>query len=196
MTPRTDSPARQLKAFIAENSDDLERTLRIYALRAGLAQAATADQVGRELLSEVVVEALEHADRFDTSRHPRSWLLGIGANMIRRRTSSRAKREKREPLVLDMYGRAQTGMSEDEVFEQVTQLAREDESDLESREAISMLMGNLSNEDQEIIKLAVLHELDGTRLAKALGVKPGTARMRLHRALRRLRAAHNVVDDD
>jgi len=196
MTPRQSTSARKLHDFIEAHSDDLLRSLRLYALRAGLAKSTNAEQVASELLSEVVAEALEHAERFDSTRHPRSWLLGIGANMIRRRTTARAKRERREPLVRDMYGHIEAAMSDGELFEQVTEVALDHESDLESRETIDGLLAGLSTEDQEVIRLAVLHDLDGARLAKALGTKPGTARMRLHRALRRLRLAHNVEQDD
>lgn len=196
MTARPSVSANKLRDFIESHSDDLLRSLRLYALRAGLAKPNNAEQVASELLSEVVVEALEHADRFDSSRHPRSWLLGIGANMIRRRTTDRTKRERREPLVRDMYGHIEAAMSDGELFEQVTQIALNDESDLESRETIDMLLADLNEEDRQVIQLAILYDLDGARLAEALGVKPGAARMRLHRALRRLRSAHHVEPND
>jgi DNA-directed RNA polymerase specialized sigma24 family protein len=39
------------------------------------------------------------------------------------------------------------------------------------------------------LRLAVLHDLTGEALAQELGIKPGAARVRLHRALNRLREA-------
>jgi RNA polymerase sigma-70 factor (ECF subfamily) len=45
----------------------------------------------------------------------------------------------------------------------------------------------LAPDDQTVIRLAIVHSLDGDALAKTLGVSPGAARVRLHRALGRLR---------
>jgi len=185
--------SQRLKAFIAENDTALLKSLRLYVLRAGMAAHADAEQVARDLLSEVVVEALDHADRFDTARHPMSWLLGIGANLIKRRQSDRARRERREPLIRDMYDGIEGQMSDDELFDRLTAMSEDSaNTPLEQRESIEQLLAELSLEDRQVIQLAILHDLDGASLAKQLGVKPGTARMRLHRALRRLRSAHNA----
>ena len=47
----------------------------------------------------------------------------------------------------------------------------------------------MSPEDQQLLRLAILEDYEREALARKLGVTPGTARMRLHRALRRLRVA-------
>jgi len=54
----------------------------------------------------------------------------------------------------------------------------------------------LSPDDQRVIRLAVLAEVDGEALAAALGITAGAARVRLHRAIKRLRARYQAANDD
>ena len=63
------------------------------------------------------------------------------------------------------------------------------EQTFESREQVQEMLALVSPDDAEVLRLALLHELDSQGLADYLGVSVGTARVRLHRALRRLRKA-------
>ena len=63
-------------------------------------------------------------------------------------------------------------------------------ADWEMNEHIAHLLSQLSESEADLLRLAILHDLNGEELAKALGVSPGAARMRLHRALNRLRVLH------
>ncbi len=85
-------------------------------VRAGL--AGDEDALG-ELLNSVVVEALAHAQRYDPARPPRAWLLGIAANLVRRRQVEMAQRNRREPLAGDLVDGSQAGLGEDELFERL-----------------------------------------------------------------------------
>jgi RNA polymerase sigma factor (sigma-70 family) len=179
-----------LRQFIAGESEALLGTLRYYVVRAGLADGRDAAPVATELLNEVVVQALEHADRFRPSGQPMAWLLGIAANLIRRRQAERATRDRREPLVRDLCSSAQDGVSEDELFDRVASLAAGGPiADWEADEAASAILAHVSANDRRVLRLAVLHDLNGEALARELGIKPGAARVRLHRALNRLREA-------
>jgi RNA polymerase sigma factor (sigma-70 family) len=179
-----------LRQFIAGESETLLGTLRYYLLRAGLADGRDAAPLAIELLDEVVVQALEHAGRFRPSGQPMAWLLGIAANLIRRRQAERATRDRREPLVRDLYASAQDALSEDELFDRVASLAVEGPiADWEANEAASAILAHVSADDRRVLQLAVLHGLNGEALARELGIKPGAARVRLHRALNRLRQA-------
>jgi RNA polymerase sigma factor (sigma-70 family) len=179
-----------LRQFIAGESEALLGTLRYYVVRAGLADGRDAAPVAIELLNEVVVQALEHADRFRPSGQPMAWLLGIAANLIRRRQAERATRDRREPLVRDLCSSAQDGVSEDELFDRVASLAAGGPiADWEANEAASAILAHVSANDRRVLRLAVLHDLNGEGLAQELGIKPGAARVRLHRALNRLREA-------
>jgi RNA polymerase sigma factor (sigma-70 family) len=179
-----------LRQFIAGESEALLGTLRYYVVRAGLADGRDAAPVATELLNEVVVQALEHADRFRPSGQPMAWLLGIAANLIRRRQAERATRDRREPLVRDLCSSTQDGVSEDELFDRVASLAAGGPiADWEADEAASAILAHVSANDRRVLRLAVLHDLNGEALARELGIKPGAARVRLHRALNRLREA-------
>jgi len=179
----------RLRAFIETEAGRLRPTLRLYVLRAGLAGPSEADAAAADLLNEVVAEALAHAERFRPAGEPEAWLLGIAANLVRRRQADLARRERREPLAADL-----AGPDEDDPFERLADLALDStlagpEQALESRQAAAELLALVSEDDRRVLELAVLHELNGDRLAGALGTSPGAARVRLHRALGRLRAA-------
>src|SRR5579884_3267092 len=60
---------------------------------------------------------------------------------------------------------------------------------LEEDERVNEMLALVSKEDQEVLRLALLHELDMKTVARILHVTPGTARVRLHRAIHRLRIA-------
>ena len=94
--------ASDLRDYIAAESDQLLAVLRMYVVRAGLASFAEAAPIAEELLNDVVIEALEHSDRFTPGRAPLNWLLGIAANLIKRRRAARARRMQREPLARDL----------------------------------------------------------------------------------------------
>jgi RNA polymerase sigma factor (sigma-70 family) len=179
-----------IRQFIAGESETLLGTLRYYVVRAGLADGRDAAPVASELLDEVVVQALEHAERFRPSGQPMAWLLGIAANLIRRRQAERATRDRREPLVRDLCSSAQDALSEDELFDRVASLSAGGPiADWEANEAASAILAHVSADDRRVLQLAVLHGLNGEALAQELGIKPGAARVRLHRALNRLRQA-------
>jgi RNA polymerase sigma factor (sigma-70 family) len=185
----------RLRQFIEMETETLLATLRYYLVRAGLADAQSAALAAVELLNEVVIEALDHADRFRSSGQPMAWLLGIAANLIKRKQAERATRNRREPLVRDLYLDVQDNLSEDELFDWLAALTvAEPALAWESNEAVSAILAYVSKTDQHILRLAVLHDLNGEELAQALGVTPGAARVRLHRALNRLRAAWPVPE--
>jgi RNA polymerase sigma-70 factor (ECF subfamily) len=179
-----------LRRFIEEHAETLLGTLRYYVVRAGLADRQGATLAAVELLNGVTVEALTHADRFRPSGQPMAWLLGIAANLIKREQAGRATRNRREPLVRDLYPHAQAAISEDELFDRLATLDVSDlAQDLEASEGVSAILAHVSENDQRVLRLAVLHDLNGRELAAELGVTPGAARVRLHRALNRLRDA-------
>jgi RNA polymerase sigma-70 factor (ECF subfamily) len=173
----------RLKGFMETESGVLLASLRLYLSRAGLA----AEHTPHELLNEVVIEALKHAHRFDPNRQPMAWMLGIAANLIKRKQTELAKRNRREPLARDLFPDAEDFMSDDEIFEQISALAASPSQDMEAGEQVALLLTGLPETDQEVLRLAIIHELDGEALALTLGITPGAARVRLHRAINRLR---------
>jgi RNA polymerase sigma factor (sigma-70 family) len=175
----------RLRQFIEREGETLRGTLRLYLYRAGLPESPD------DLLNDVVVEALRHEGRFRPDGQPRAWLLGIAANLIKRRGVERARRERREPLLRDLYGGTEEVLSDDELFDWLASLTGSGQSDeLPPLDVdIQTLLACVSDDDRRVLTLAILHGLDGEALARALGTTPGAARVRLHRALRRLRDA-------
>lgn len=178
----------RLRAFIESESSALIGTLRMYLARSGLSDLPL-DAAAHDLLNDVVVEALEHEDRFVVTGEPRAWMLGIAANLIRRRQAERVKREQREPLIRDLVA---DDASDDELFDHLCALA---DNPYEHDDEIAALVSLLSPGDQHVIRLAILADMDGDSLARELAITPGAARVRLHRALIRLRAVYGKAKE-
>lgn len=177
----------KLKVFIENHRESLLKTLGFYLTRAGIGTPFDQHTEAQELLHEVVVEALDHADRFDPKRSPQAWLLGIGANLIKRRQTSVAKQLRREPLVHDLV--KDETMSEVDIFDLLTAVNEENDParKFEMQEEVQLLLDGVSESDREIIHLAILYDMNGDTLAETLGISAGAARVRLHRALNRVR---------
>jgi RNA polymerase sigma factor (sigma-70 family) len=198
--------ARILSDFIQDNAAILVRTLRVFVFKSGLAKGEAVREIADEVLQETAIEALNAAHRFDNSRQPRAWLLGIAVNIIKRKRSLGAIKHRNEVAVHDVPLRNEnihvsSHQSESDLFDHLAAIARnkvaESSSsllplndlarDYEANNAAEAMLARCSNEDQTILRLAILEELDGDAVALRLGVPPGTARVRLHRAIKRLR---------
>lgn len=181
-----------LRRFIEHESEAMLGTLRYYLSRAGLAgRGEPLDSAARELLNAVVVEALSHEERFRASGQPRAWLLGIAANLVRRQQTELAQRDRREPLLRDLHPALEESMSDDELFDWIAEVAAvASPDDLDTHDELTRLLTELMPQDARIVRLAIFNGLDGAALARELGISAGAARVRLHRALNRLRALH------
>jgi RNA polymerase sigma factor (sigma-70 family) len=145
-----------------------------------------------DILQETVIEALEHTERFNVTRQPLAWLRGIAVNVIWRKKVAQAKHARRELSLGRLFARQRSFASEQDVLDRLMP-ATENVADLglelESDEGVAGILSLLSPADQEIVRLAILEDYERERLAEHLGTSVGTARMRLHRALRRLQSA-------
>ena len=181
-----------LLAFLQGNTGALLGVIRSYTLRLGLAQGADAHALALDILQEVAVEALDHADRFDPTRQPMAWLLGIALNVIRRRRATLAQRQRRElpltglPLSGDDSGPGEPTAGGPRATHFTTPGP---EQAVEADDEARALLALVADDDRRVLRLALLDDLDGQALARALGVSVGAVRMRLSRALGRLRAA-------
>lgn len=179
----------RLNSYIEAEHDTLLRSVELYVLRGGLASGNEVKPMAMDILNEVVVDALKNADRYDPKRQPRPWLMGMVVIVIKRRQSERSKNHRREPLIRDLYDHDE--MSDEEIFDLFAQLADVPAShQLDSQEAVESLLMRVSEVDQYILRLAIIHGLKGEMLAQELGISDSAARVRLHRALQRLRQAH------
>lgn len=181
---------RLLMAFLTEHTATLLGSLRSYVQRMSLARGQAVPVVALEVLQEVAVEALEHADRFDPERQPMAWLLGIGMNVIRRKKTEAARRAQREVTFGHLALFLPQAQSEEDLLDLIAPfMLAEPAQEVEANEQASLILGLVSPEDQRVLRLAILADFEREALARELGITPVAARVRLHRALNRLRSA-------
>lgn len=179
-----------LSTYIQEHSSALLGILRSYVQRMGLATGPAVSETVLEVFHETVTEALAHAARFNEDITPRAWLLGIAVNVIKRQKTARAKRSQREMSLGDLIRHYPDLPDENAMLDTLLPPVTTGPAQIvEANEQVAALLALVSPEDQHILSLAVLEGYQHIPLAKELGTTPGTARMRLHRALQRLRAA-------
>lgn len=179
-----------LKSTIQDNISLLLGTIRSYVLRMGLAAGDQAAGVALEILQETATEALAHAERFNVQYRPMAWLLGIAMNMIRRRKVEEAKRARREELLGHLARRYPDLTDESELLDSLVPPNMIGPAQIvESNEQAVALLSLVSVEDRHILRIALLDGYERTAIASKLGMTPAAARMKLHRALGRLRAA-------
>src|SRR5690348_5195256 len=106
--------------FITDNVASLLGILRSYVQRMGLARGEAVPAVAVEVLQEVVIVALDHADRFNPTGQPMAWLLGIAINVIKRKKVELAKRSQRELSIGAISLAQREPLSEDELFDQIS----------------------------------------------------------------------------
>lgn len=192
MQSSVDESAIALRAFLQENIEPLQGIIRSYVVRAELAHGDAVQNAAHDVMNEATLLALAHAELFSTVRQPRAWFLGIAANVIKRRRASFSKQKLRELSIspfIDTIEDSDTG----DFFIYVSRLACPGpEQEVEIRAQVADMLSLVSPDDQQVLRLAFLQDLDTQHLALALNVPPGTARVRLHRALNRLRAAWNA----
>ena len=175
---------------ITDNLASLLGILRSYVKRMGLASGEEVPAVAIEVLQEVVLEALDHADRFDQTGQPMAWLLGIAINVIKRNKAEFIKRSQRELSIGDLSLMQEEHLSESELFDQLTaDSSAGPDQEIAANEQAELLLSLVSPEDQRILMLAFLQGFEREALAQKLGISPGATRVRLHRALKRLRLA-------
>lgn len=176
--------------YLEENTESLLGTLRTFILSLGVVRdsSETVQAVAVELLNEVVVEALAHSDRYDPKRQLGAWLWGIALNITKRRKAERVQSYGRESTFSTLQHNHDAS-NDDAFFDQFASLmVVGPEQDVEAKEQFEILLSLTSEDDQQVLRLAILHDLDNVQMAQALAIKPDAVRQRFHRALKRLRA--------
>jgi DNA-directed RNA polymerase specialized sigma24 family protein len=107
-----------LRQYLQEHAIPLFEIIRTYVVGVGFAHGGAVQAVADDILNEMVLEALAHADRFDPTTQPRAWLLSIAANILKRKRSETTKLQQHEFLLSDLasgYG----ALSESDFFDQL-----------------------------------------------------------------------------
>lgn len=178
-----------LETLLEEHAGFFLGIIRSYVMRMGLARGEAVNTLVLTVWQETALEALSHVERFARASQPRAWILAVAANILKRKRSEVARQALHE-LPLSGLLEQSEDKQESAFFDQFAELAVPGpEEEVLEREQVREILALVSLEDQQILRLALLYEMDGQMLACILNVPPSTARSRLHRALARLRVA-------
>jgi RNA polymerase sigma-70 factor (ECF subfamily) len=133
-----------------------------------------------DLTTEVFLAAIDTAERYQAGRgSPRAWLLGIARNVV-------AAEWRRHAGELDKAQRAGGHRYLD--GDDIVRLEEQIDAQREAR-ALHATLSALPERLRSVIELVDLDGLTLAEAAAALSIRNGTARVRLHRARKRLKAA-------
>lgn len=158
------------EAFYREHVEEVQRFV---VRRVGDRERAA------DLTAEVFLAAIDSAHRYRPGRGaPRAWLFGIARVLL---ASERRQRGR------ERVGRARLegGVLLDE--EDAARMDARIDAAAQSRR-LHEAMDRLPEAERAVLELVALDELTVAEAAVAAGVRPVTARVRLHRARRKLRA--------
>jgi RNA polymerase sigma factor (sigma-70 family) len=180
-----------LQHFLQENAVHLQNMLCGYVVKMGLATGENVELVAAEVFQDAALETLAHAERFNPTMQARPWFLAIAANILKRHRADYLKRYRFEVLAGNL-ARRETQESAEEVLDQIMG-ARAGmvgpEQAFVARESARELLALVAPEDAQLLHMALIQGWDASALGQLMGVTPGAARVRVHRALSRLRAA-------
>jgi RNA polymerase sigma factor (sigma-70 family) len=166
---------------IGREPDALEAFYRdhVEAVQRFVARRVTDPHLAADLTADVFLAAVDGAATYDSGRGPVvAWLYGVGRNAI----ASEARRRARElHAVRRIEGRRLLDGAA---------LARIEErldAERESRR-LHRAIAELPEADRALVELVSLDGVSIADAARVLGVKPATARVRLHRSRTRVTA--------
>jgi len=139
-------------------------------------------QIADDLLGEVWIRAFAGRDGFDPGRHQdaRPWLYGIARNVLRAHWRGRRTAEQPAATQAGQVGQADLATDPwDEVIDRLDSAAQ--------ARTLSGALRALPPAEREVLLLVAWEQLTPTQAAAVLGIPPGTARSRLHRARAALR---------
>jgi RNA polymerase sigma factor (sigma-70 family) len=166
--PRIGTDPELFDLFYSEHLEDLQRFV---ARRVGDRERAA------DLTAEIFLAAIDSAHRYRPLGTPRSWLYGIARIVVaedRRRSARERAREER------LRGSALLDEEEAELIDRRIDAAAR-------ARRLHAAMDRLPEGERAVLELVALDELTVVEAAAAAGVRPVTARVRLHRARRKLR---------
>jgi RNA polymerase sigma factor (sigma-70 family) len=138
---------------------------------------------GEDLTAQTFALALRDAPHFDPERGTtRAWVFGIAANVLRGHRRSEVRR---------LRALARTGFDL-ALAETDDAVERVDAS--RATRSLAGALAALSAGDREVLLLSAWADLTSEEIGQALGIPGGTARSRLNRSRRKLRAAFGTTD--
>lgn len=136
-------------------------------------------EVAEDVTSVVFMKALRSFDRYDSSKaSPKTWLLRIARNAVTDHLRS-------------LKRRGSLHVSLDRIPDLVADVPSHEERVIKQERIQRLLNGSqtLRKADQEILSLRYGSGLDNAEIAEHLNISNNAVAVRLHRALRRLKAS-------
>lgn len=165
------SPARDAQAFEAFYREHVE------ALQQFIARRVSSPEMAADLTADVFLAAIEAASGYDPAKGTRrSWLFGIARHRIADSYRAAAK---------DVRTRSAIVGSELLDNDDLTRIHERLDAQAGAR-ALYEQLESIPESERAVLELVALDELSVTEAADALGISTVTARVRLHRARRRL----------
>ena len=125
------------------------------------------EQTAQDAVSEAIIRIIENIDRFDEIPSP----LAKGLVIIITKNICRDKMKKAELPVTELGDEADTTPSPEALV--ISE---------ETVNGIMACMAKLPEQYADILRLKIVYQLDDSRIAKLLAIKPQNARTRLSRA--------------
>ena len=165
LTALYDRHAREILAFLVRRTSDPE--------------------VAIDILAETFAEAFERSSRFEhrDQRSTRAWLYAIARHQL----VDHFRTEGARGRAMARLGVQRRELADTE-YERIEELANTQQL----REQVAEQLGRLPEEQREAVRLRLIDEQPYEQVAALLGVTPETARARVSRGLRTLRAALSI----
>jgi RNA polymerase sigma factor (sigma-70 family) len=175
----TAQPPAEL-AWIASDPEAFEAFYRehVEAVQRFVARRVDDPYLAADLTADVFLAAIDSAHSYRPGRvEPIAWLYGIARNVVaaeRRRSGREQRAERRLPPSAELID-----------ADDLARLHERIDAEAASRQLYAA-MDRLSEGGRAVLELVVLEGLSASEAAEALGIRPAAARVRLHRARRRL----------
>jgi len=128
---------------------------------------------GEELAQEVMTAACRSLAGFEGRSSLRTWLF----RLARHKLDDFYRRQARTPAAAPL----------EEAEAVVAPVAEEALEEKQRRERLARSLGRLGPDDRQVLAMRISQELAFAEIARILGVREGTARMRVGRAVERLK---------
>lgn len=185
----------QLNAFQARDSEAIERW--IYGNRSfilGVLQRYSKNtEVAQDLLQETFFQAIRSAPRFRGSSKVTTWLYSIAKNVALQRGRTNDRYAHVEDNALNRMVSSTHGPA---FGTDVSPSPARSTMHSEEKQLLYDALKELPNSYRQIIALRDLQELSTSEVAEELDITLGNARVRLHRARKRLRTVLAPRVDD
>lgn len=151
----------------------------VTAVERFVTRRVTDPHLAADLVVDVFLAAIDTSAGYRASRgSPLGWLYGVARHVVARELGRRARERTVERRISGQR------LLTPESFARL-----EDRIDAERQaQALYAAMGELREDDRALLELVAIDGLPVAEAARALGLRPGTARVQLHRSRQRLRS--------